>query len=42
MMINELKMTETKTISWTELEMLVNDLKKKHTKKGLTDLETKY
>ncbi|MBD2620860.1 pentapeptide repeat-containing protein [Microcystis flos-aquae FACHB-1344] len=41
MMINELKMTETKTISWTELEMLVNDLKKKHTKKGLTDLETK-
>ncbi|REJ59845.1 MAG: pentapeptide repeat-containing protein [Microcystis aeruginosa DA14] len=41
MMINELKMTETKTISWTELEMLVNDLKKKHTNKGLTDLETK-
>ena len=41
MMINELKMTETKTISWTELEMLVNDLKKKHTKKRLTDVETK-
>ena len=41
MMINELKMTETKTISWTELEMLVNDLKKKHTKKRLTDAETK-
>jgi hypothetical protein len=41
MMINELKMTETKTISWTELEMLVNDLKKKHTNKGLTDVETK-
>ncbi|MBD2601910.1 pentapeptide repeat-containing protein [Microcystis viridis] len=41
MMINELKMTEIKTISWTELEMLVNDLKKKHTNKGLTDLETK-
>ena len=40
-MINELKMTETKTISWTELEMLVNDLKKKHTKKRLTDVETK-
>ena len=40
-MINELKMTETKTISWTELEMLVNDLKKKHTNKGLTDVETK-
>jgi len=34
-------MTETKTISWTELEMLVNDLKKKHTNKGLTDVETK-
>ena len=34
-------MTETKTISWTELEMLVNDLKKKHTKKRLTDAETK-
>jgi uncharacterized protein YjbI with pentapeptide repeats len=41
MMINELKMTEIKTLSWTELEMLVNDLKKKHTKKGLTDVETK-
>ncbi|CCI28334.1 pentapeptide repeat-containing protein [Microcystis aeruginosa] len=41
MMINELKMTEIKTLSWTELEMLVNDLKKKHTNKGLTDLETK-
>ncbi|MFM6627899.1 MAG: pentapeptide repeat-containing protein [Microcystis panniformis] len=41
MMINELKMTETKTISWTELEMLVNYLKKKHTKKRLTDVETK-
>ncbi|CCH95473.1 Genome sequencing data, contig C319 [Microcystis aeruginosa PCC 9432] len=40
MMINELKMTETKILSWTELEMLVNDLKKKHTNKGLTDLET--
>ena len=40
-MINELKMTETKTISWTELEMLVNYLKKKHTKKRLTDVETK-
>ncbi|MBE9263505.1 pentapeptide repeat-containing protein [Microcystis sp. LEGE 00066] len=40
MMINELKMTETKTLSWTELEMLVNDLKKKHTNKGLTDVET--
>lgn len=40
-MINELKMTEIKTLSWTELEMLVNDLKKKHTNKGLTDLETK-
>ncbi|MFM2028749.1 MAG: hypothetical protein RLZZ339_3466 [Cyanobacteriota bacterium] len=40
MMINELKMTEIKTLSWTELEMLVNDLKKKHTNKGLTDLET--
>ena len=39
-MINELKMTEIKTLSWTELEMLVNDLKKKHTNKGLTDLET--
>ncbi|GAL95421.1 hypothetical protein N44_04276 [Microcystis aeruginosa NIES-44] len=33
-------MTEIKTLSWTELEMLVNDLKKKHTNKGLTDLET--
>jgi len=41
MMINELKMTETKILSWTELEMLVNDLKKKHTNKGLTDVETK-
>ncbi|NCS35971.1 MAG: pentapeptide repeat-containing protein [Microcystis aeruginosa G11-01] len=41
MMINELKMTEIKTLSWTELERLVNDLKKKHTKKGLTDVETK-
>ena len=40
-MMNELKMTETKTISWTELEMLVNDLKKKHTNKLLTDVETK-
>ncbi|MDB9397287.1 pentapeptide repeat-containing protein, partial [Microcystis aeruginosa] len=40
MMINELKMTEIKTLSWTELEMLVNDLKKKHTNKGLTDVET--
>ncbi|MCA2504595.1 MAG: pentapeptide repeat-containing protein [Microcystis sp. M54BS1] len=41
MMINELKMTEIKPLSWTELEMLVNDLKKKHTNKGLTDVETK-
>jgi uncharacterized protein YjbI with pentapeptide repeats len=41
MMINELKMTENKPLSWTELEMLVNDLKKKHTNKGLTDVETK-
>ena len=40
-MINELKMTEIKTLSWTELEMLVNDLKKEHINKGLTDLETK-
>ena len=40
-MMNELKMTEIKPLSWTELEMLVNDLKKKHTNKGLTDLETK-
>ena len=39
--MNELKMTEIETLSWTELERLVNDLKKKHTKKGLTDLETK-
>ena len=39
-MINELKMTEIKPLSWTELEMLVNDLKKKHTNKGLTDVET--
>jgi uncharacterized protein YjbI with pentapeptide repeats len=41
MMMNELKMTEIKTLSWTELEMLVNNLKKKHTNKGLTDVETK-
>ncbi|MCA2813768.1 MAG: pentapeptide repeat-containing protein, partial [Microcystis sp. M090S1] len=41
MMINELKMTEIKPPSWTELEMLVNDLKKEHTNKGLTDLDTK-
>jgi hypothetical protein len=41
MMMNELKMTEIKTLSWAELEMLVNDLKKEHTNKGLTDLETK-
>ncbi len=41
MMMNELKMTEIKPLSWTELEMLVNDLKKEHTNKGLTDLETK-
>ncbi|NCQ94170.1 MAG: pentapeptide repeat-containing protein [Microcystis aeruginosa W11-06] len=41
MMMNELKMTEIETLSWTELERLVNDLKKKHTTKGLTDLETK-
>ncbi|TYT69646.1 pentapeptide repeat-containing protein [Microcystis aeruginosa KLA2] len=41
MMMNELKMTENKPLSWTELEMLVNNLKKKHTKKGLTDVETK-
>jgi uncharacterized protein YjbI with pentapeptide repeats len=41
MMINELKMTEIKPLSWTELEMLVNDLKKEHTNKGLTDVETK-
>ncbi len=41
MMMNELKMTEIKTLSWTELEMLVNDLKKKHTNKLLTDVETK-
>ncbi|AKV69521.1 Pentapeptide repeat family protein [Microcystis panniformis FACHB-1757] len=34
-------MTEIKTLSWTELEMLVNDLKKEHTNKGLTDVETK-
>jgi uncharacterized protein YjbI with pentapeptide repeats len=39
--MNELKMTEIETLSWFELERLVNDLKKKHTKKGLTDLETK-
>lgn len=39
--MNELKMTEIKTLSWAELEMLVNDLKKEHTNKGLTDLETK-
>ncbi|NCS03620.1 MAG: pentapeptide repeat-containing protein [Microcystis aeruginosa G13-11] len=41
MMMNELKMTEIETLSWFELERLVNDLKKNHTKKGLTDLETK-
>ncbi|NCQ97996.1 MAG: pentapeptide repeat-containing protein [Microcystis aeruginosa L211-101] len=41
MIMNELKMTEIETLSWFELERLVNDLKKKHTKKGLTDLETK-
>ncbi len=41
MMMNELKMTEIKPLSWTELEMLVNDLKKKHTNKLLTDVETK-
>ncbi|MBE9071321.1 pentapeptide repeat-containing protein [Microcystis sp. LEGE 08355] len=41
MMMNELKMTEIKPLSWTELEMLVNDLKKEHTNKGLTDVETK-
>ncbi|REJ45393.1 MAG: pentapeptide repeat-containing protein [Microcystis flos-aquae DF17] len=41
MMMNELKMTEIKPPSWTELEMLVNDLKKKHTNKLLTDVETK-
>ncbi|WP_286824725.1 pentapeptide repeat-containing protein [Microcystis sp. LSC13-02] len=34
-------MTEIETLSWFELEMLVNDLKKKHTNKGLTDVETK-
>ena len=39
--MNKLKMTEIKTLSWTELEMLVNDLKTKHTKKRLTDVETK-
>ncbi len=39
--MNELKMTEIETLSWFELEMLVNDLKKKHTNKGLTDVETK-
>ena len=39
--MNELKMTEIKPLSWTELEMLVNDLKKKHTNKLLTDVETK-
>jgi uncharacterized protein YjbI with pentapeptide repeats len=39
--MNELKMTEIETLSWFELERLVNDLKKKHTKKGLTDVETK-
>ncbi|WP_371413381.1 pentapeptide repeat-containing protein [Microcystis aeruginosa] len=38
--MNELKMTEIKPLSWNELEMLVNDLKRKHTNKGLTDLET--
>ncbi|NCR57806.1 MAG: pentapeptide repeat-containing protein [Microcystis aeruginosa LL13-06] len=41
MIMNELKMTEIETLSWFELERLVNDLKKKHTKKGLTDVETK-
>ncbi|TRU44385.1 MAG: pentapeptide repeat-containing protein [Microcystis aeruginosa Ma_QC_Ca_00000000_S207] len=41
MIMNELKMTEIETLSWFELERLVNDLKKNHTKKGLTDLETK-
>jgi uncharacterized protein YjbI with pentapeptide repeats len=41
MMMNELKMTEIKPLSWTELEMLVNDLKKENTNKGLTDVETK-
>ncbi|WP_419546662.1 pentapeptide repeat-containing protein [Microcystis sp.] len=41
MMMNELKMTENKPLSWTELEMLVNDLKKKRTNKVLTDVETK-
>jgi len=40
-MMNELKMTENKPLSWTELEMLVNDLKKKRTNKVLTDVETK-
>ena len=39
--MNELKMTEIETLSWFELERLVNDLKKKHTNKGLTDVETK-
>ncbi len=39
--MNELKMTEIETLSWFELERVVNDLKKNHTKKGLTDLETK-
>ncbi|GCA91953.1 pentapeptide repeat-containing protein [Microcystis sp. M169S2] len=34
-------MTEIKPLSWTELEMLVNDLKKKRTNKVLTDVETK-
>ncbi|NCR67724.1 MAG: pentapeptide repeat-containing protein [Microcystis aeruginosa LL11-07] len=41
MIMNELKMTEIETLSWFELERVVNDLKKNHTKKGLTDLETK-
>ncbi|NCS18950.1 MAG: pentapeptide repeat-containing protein [Microcystis aeruginosa G11-06] len=41
MIMNELKMTEIETLSWFELERLVNDLKKKHTNKGLTDVETK-
>ncbi|MCA2620657.1 MULTISPECIES: pentapeptide repeat-containing protein [unclassified Microcystis] len=41
MIMNELKMTEIETLSWFELERVVNDLKKNHTKKGLMDLETK-
>ncbi len=39
--MNEPKMTEIETLSWFELERVVNDLKKKHTNKGLTDVETK-